>query len=691
VGLTSSSNRAIILKVTVIAASVLTLYFQDLIIIFSDALQDEATSHTLVIPLLFLYFIYRKRKMLHAAIPHENTVQPRSIRDFSALSGVLLFATAVLLYAYGSYTFTPLEYHLATLPMFAAGLVLIFFNPHTLRQAAFPIAFLLFLTPPPSEILYKFGSTLSVVSSEASNAAVSLLGINSTISNEFGNPSIIITRPDLGRTTVRFTVDIACSGIYSLIGFFVFAAFVAYITRDKAWKKATIFLLGLPTVYLLNIIRITTILLIGYQYGEQLALQAFHLLGGWTLIFLGTIILLTVTEKAFKMRIFTRKLQPNPCSKCNSHATTPTESFCTNCGKLLKYPQIPITRIDITRITAVVLVVVLLLSIQAPVFALTRSPAQIIIETPQGAQGNTDILPQMPGHTLEFVARDSQFEKEAQQNASLVYAYINDQTGETVWVAVEVASTRTSLHRWEFCLISWPPTQGYQPSATQLDLRDVQILENPPIIARYFAFEYMRYNQTQVVLYWFETSIFNVSGTFQQSYVKISLITYPDTGQNIIDAESRLMPFAVAIVNHWQPMKTWTQITIFLSQNSGLLATTTTILLATAIFLRIRKMRTWKTHKTYQKLSQSDKQIIDAIHRKEKTMSLTFQDIAETQQESTEQELYDKLVIFSKAGLVSEQTSNQQDEPIRTWKTELCNSPTLAEAAESKRNPQLTP
>jgi hypothetical protein len=201
----------------------------------------------------------------------------------------------------------------------------------------------------------------------------------------------------------------------------------------------------------------------------------------------------------------------------------------------------------------------------------------------------------MPLYTLEFVARDSQFEKEAEQNASLVYAYINDQRGETVWVAVEVASTRTSLHRWEVCLISMPQTQGYQPSATQLDLRDVQILQNPPIIARYFAFEYIKYDQTQVVLYWFEISIFNVSGTFQQSYVKISLITYPNTRQNITDAESRLMPFAVAIANHWQPMKTWTQIMVFLSQNSGVLATTTTILLVTAIFLRIRKMRTWKT------------------------------------------------------------------------------------------------
>lgn len=42
----------------------------------------------------------------------------------------------MLLYWHGSYTFTPLEYHILTLPIFAAGLTLILFNPQTLRQVA---------------------------------------------------------------------------------------------------------------------------------------------------------------------------------------------------------------------------------------------------------------------------------------------------------------------------------------------------------------------------------------------------------------------------------------------------------------------------------------------------------------------------------------------------------------------------
>jgi len=86
---------------------------------------------------------------------------------------------------------------------------------------------------------------------------------------------------------------------------------------------------------------------------------------------------------------------------------------------------------------------------------------------------------------------------------------------------------------------------------TQLDLRDVQILENPPILARYFAFQYTKYPETQVVLYWFETSIFMTNNTAEQKHVKISLIAYPDTPQEIAEAENQLLPFARAIVNYW--------------------------------------------------------------------------------------------------------------------------------------------
>jgi len=672
----SRSSLILSLKISTILVASLVIFYQDINIIFSDALQDESTSHILAIPILFVYLIYRKRKMLRAVVPLENQDQPRETRHLPTIAGILLLMASILLYWYGSYTFTPLEYHMFALPIFAGGLSLILFNYQTLRQLAFPIAFLIFLMPPPSEILYGLGSTLSVISSEASNAIVNVLGIPSTISSEYGNPTIYITRP--GNITMGFTVDVACSGIYSLIGFLVFAAFIAYITRDKTWKKVSIFLIGLPLIYLLNILRITTILLIGYQWGEQLALEVFHLLGGWILIFIGTLILLTITEKAFKAKIFTKK-QQNSCQKCNPQTSNPSKDFSSYCGRLLKYPKISLRKHDIAKIAAIATTVIILMSIQAPVFALTKGPAPIIIQTPTGEQGNTQILPQIQDYTLNFTYRDTYFEQKAKQDASLVYMYIpSNETKDPVWVGVEISQTRGSLHRWETCLITFPQTHGYQPKVAQLDLRDIQILQNPPIIARYFAFEYKKFNQTQLVLYWYETSVLNLNNTVQQKHVKISLITYPDTSENITEAENQLLPFATTIANYWQPIKTWNQITLFISKNGSALTVFPVTILPLIIGIYVLENRKEKRRNTnvYNKIAEEEQKIVEAAKDSKRGTIPTLNNVALTYQKNNKETmevetLLNKLEQAEKIRLTQKEITSVQDEPTLTWKTQI--------------------
>ncbi len=672
------SNLALALKASTLIVAVITLYFQDLRIIFADAFTNESTSYILIIPFLFAYLVYRKRKMVRAAIAIERKGLPESARHFGALGGILLCATAVILYWYGSYTFTPLEYHALTLPFFAAGLILVLFNPQTLRQAAFPIAFLALLAPLPSEIIYGVGSTLSVISSEASNAIVNILGIHSTISGLSGTPAITITQAN-GTVLAPFTVDIACSGIYSLIGFLIFAAFMAFVVRDKLWKKATIFLIGFPLIYFLNVLRITIILLIGYQWGEELALNIFHLLGGWILIFLGTLVLLIISEKLFKTRIFTKKQTQHNCPNCKPHPSRQTEDFCLTCGRLLKYPQAKPKKIDAAKIIAIAVAVILLLSIQAPVFALTQGPAQIPIQTSTGQQGNTPIFPQMPNYTLQYFYRDTAFEQLSGQDFSLIYSYTpQDPEKETIFVTLEIARTISLLHPWEYCLVTVPQTRGSQPPVEQLDLGDVHILQNPSIIARYFAFKDNSNNQTEVVLYWYENSIFTTNGTSQQKYVKISLIAYPNAQQDVPSMENELLPFATAIVNYWQPIKMWTTIATTLSGNGLTLAAITIALLAAIIvfytFETIKQRRANAT--AYQKLSSQNKQIIDAIAETEKTTNPILQVIADTYKSKTglqidEKDLFQKLSQTEKTGIIENATANIQDEPTHIWKTKM--------------------
>jgi len=677
-GLKSPSNLALALKASTLIVAVTALYSQDLRIIFTDALTNESTSYILIIPFLFAYLIYRKRRMLRASVSAEQKNYPENTRHFGALGGILLCATAMILYWYGSYTFTPLEYHILTLPFFAAGLTLVLFNPQTLRQAAFPIALLAFLAPLPSEIIYNAGSTLSIVSSEASNAIVNTLGIHSTISSLSGTPAITITQAN-GTILPPFTVDIACSGIYSLIGFLIFAAFTAFIVRDKLWKKAAIFLIGVPLIYSLNILRITTILLIGYQWGEQLALNIFHLLSGWILIFLGTLVLLIISEKIFKTQIFTKKQTQHNCPTCNPHPSDQMENFCPTCGRLLKYPQAKPRKTDAAKILAIALVVILLMSIQAPVFALTQGPAQILIQTPTGQQGNNQIFPQTPNYTLQYLQRDTAFEQISGQDLSLIYSYTpQDPAKQTIFVGLQVAQTIWPLHRWEVCLVTWPQYLGHQPYADQLDLRDVQILQNPSIIARYFAFKDKSDNQTEVVLYWYENSIFTTNGTSQQKYVEISLIAFPGTPQDVASTENELLPFATAIVNYWQPIKMWTAIAIMLSQNGITLAEITiTLLAAIIVFYAFETVKQRRANTAaYQKLSSQNKQIIDAIAETEKATKPTLQAIASTYKIKTglqieEKDLLQKLSATEKTGIVESVVANIQDEPTRTWKIRM--------------------
>lgn len=295
--------------------------------------------------------MYRKRAMVSASLKQENvTVSSVFARNFTIIVGILLCATAVLAYWFGSYTFTPIEYHMLTLPILISGLILILFGSQTLKQLAFPIVFLFFLTPPPTEILYSVGSTLSDLSAHSSNALANAFGMASTISAQYGSPIITLTRPD--QTIMNFSVDVACSGVYSLIGFMIFAVFIAYINRGKLWSKFAILIMGIPLIILLNIIRITSILAIGNSYGESLALQVFHTMGATVLMFIGTLILLVTTEK------FVKKQKPKqPCPTCNQ---TAIEDFCSNCGKIFKYPKMKLTKNDLAKIASIAIAIGLL-------------------------------------------------------------------------------------------------------------------------------------------------------------------------------------------------------------------------------------------------------------------------------------------------------------------------------------------
>jgi len=669
--LLTQETLAIALKASVILFATFAVFFQDLAIIFNDALRNETTSYILVIPFILTYLVYRKRKMIKAAISLESS-KSFKIVSTSELVGALLLLASFLLYWYGSYTFSPLEYHLFSLPIFTSACTLILFGTQTLKQLIFPIVFLFLLVPPPVEILYNFGALFSTISSDLAYTLLNLLGFPASLSAEYGTPVIFITRQN--GTTISFAVDIACSGIYSQIGFFVFAIFMVYLVRDKTWKKALIFLVGFPLIQLLNVLRIFSISIIGYYYGADLALTVFHLLGGWILIFLGTLLLLLTSEKLFKIRILEN--QTEKCSECNL-TLAKNQNFCFACGRIHKTNFKRINKREMAKVAGLIISVILILSIQAPVFALTEGPAEIILQTPKGQQMTTEILPKIPEYTLRFMYRDLEFEKIAKQDASLMYAYFpNNDTKKVIWVSLEIASTKSSLHSWEYCLITYRlihPLAG-EP-VKQIELKEVQLLENPPIKGRYFVYQ-KQSNETQAVLYWYETSTFETNSTSGQKHVKISVITYPYETESVQQTEDELLKFGKTIAGYWQPIKTWSHIALLISESGSYLLLIAAAALVVVIFFQIFKViKTKRTNfKAFQKLSKEDRAIVEAIYQTKKmptpsNIATTYEKLNHKSMPITE--LVGELQKAKDAGLVKQEILNAQDEPVVGWKTQL--------------------
>jgi exosortase len=668
---------AITLKTLLILSTTIAVFLQDFTLLFENALSYEGTSYILIIPLILAYLIYRKRKMVQASIIMKST-PATSYLSFDSIYGVLLILSSLLIYWYGSSTFSPSQYHILALPIFIGGCILIIFNIQTLKQLIFPLIFLYFLMPPPADILYRLGGLFSWASSNLAYILLKIFGFPAVLGLESGSPTIFITQAN--GNIIPFVVDLACSGIYSQIGFLVFSVFMAYIIRGKIWKKALVFLIGFPIIYLLNVVRIFSITVIGYYQGADLALEIFHFMGGWILIFLGTILLLVFSEKLLHLQILSSKK-----TQCKNHKLQNIERnrFCSICGSIQEIRFNRITKTDLIKIGGLLISVILVVSIQTPIFALTKGPAGEFIENNASEQATTAILPQISGYTLTYLERDKQFEQKTNLDYALKYVYTPDNTSKKIYVLLEIASAQVTLHGWHTCLSLWQTEQGLEPLVETIEWNpDVELLENPILKGNFFLFwppePYLadwplRDETNQAVMYWYELSSFQIGSTVEQKKVKLSLVMYPSRTEAAQKTEEELLTFAKAIVNYWEPIKTWSNIMLPISKIGNMLFIIPTITLLSLAIYQILKEKSRKQNnlKVYDKLAEENKTIINALQQAEiESTLLKISDAYEniSGKSINQKSLLEKLLKLQKVGLIKQAIKSDEDNPILEWK-----------------------
>jgi exosortase/archaeosortase family protein len=477
---------------------------------------------------------------------------------------------------------------------------------------------------------------------------------------------------------MEFSVDQACSGIYSLVAFAMFAAFLVLIVRGPITRKIALIPIGFLMLPLLNIIRISLIVSIAYGFGEPIAMTIFHTYSGWLVLSIGMLLLLLIAEKLLHLKIYENQSKAASCNTCNDSSKN-NEVFCPNCGKFLENHQTRLDKKFWIKISALLLVTsVVAMSLQAPVFAF----AQGLTLTNTAPEASTEVFPKVSDYNLNFLYRDTSFERISRTDASLTYAYFpQNVSNPTIFVLVGVGSSISNLHSWEVCLVSWRTAQGMAPVVNVFDSRDVQIMENPPIIARYFVFQYppdeaTLANYTQVTLYWYQKALFQTGLTVESKYTRISLLILTRNSDEYPKHEQRLLDLSQLIAAYWEPLKAQSLLSLGIPTIQILLVSTIVFAIAmqTTQYANEQRKKTTNLRLFERYGSPEEKGLYQTIKDlRQKTKETTTKNLEsairkEPANPGKTSNLLDTLRNLQENGIIQLDVTNVQDQPKLVWK-----------------------
>jgi exosortase len=663
-----------IIAFALIALTLIIVYGEDFSVLANEVLHDEALTHILLMPFFSAFLFYLRKDAVKAAVAANKIKKNPQGRYTNEIIGIILCIVAFLLYMYGSNTFYPLEYHLASLPIFIAGITMILLNPTALKLLALPILFLFFLIPLPAIITTPLGGALASINTQASYTVMHTLGLPVVISYEYGAPAILLSGQ--AGQPITFAVDLACSGLYSLTAFTMFATFLVILASASIVKKSLLFVSGFLFFTGLNIVRLITIVLVGYLVGEETALIV-HSFAGLILIFAGMFLLLVLSQKILKIRIVTKIHNKEPCSVCKTDSSI--TQFCQNCGRYFNKAKLPISKITFAKLILLIFACsIAVLSFAPPTFSTTQGSVQI--SSSSDWKDAENVFPYLQNYTLTFLYEDTEYEELTKQDIALVYGYFpTDESHPVIYATLSISSSLSKLHDWEACFITYWTGQGQSPIVTVRASRDIQLIDEPKLTGKYLAFDspqYYRTQYTQANVYWYERVIFATESGLEQKYVRINLIILTQSPEKLDEFEAELVEAGQTIASSWQRLRTQSLMSLGVPALQLLLAISVTILILTKTtqYFTERK-RITKNLKAFQIFESSKEKIVleTLIKLAKSKKSLRTNDIYRYINKQTMEVISYKEIIailnnLEENGFIKEIIITEGNAPVLVWK-----------------------
>jgi exosortase len=250
------------------------IFYNSLTALVKYSLQDESSSHIVLIPLIAFFLLYIER---------QNKF---SITRGSLATGIALALCGVILHWLAARSpfpqggNWPLSLETLALVLVWIGGFILFYGFAALRAATFPLLFLLLMVPLPDVILDWIIHALQEGSTEGAYLIFQAVG------TPVSRNGVLLSLPGV-------TIEVAkeCSSIRSSIALFITCLLAAHMYLRSAWKIAGLLLLGLLLSVVKNAIRIATLTLLSIYVDPGFLTGRLHHEGGFVFFFLALLLL----------------------------------------------------------------------------------------------------------------------------------------------------------------------------------------------------------------------------------------------------------------------------------------------------------------------------------------------------------------------------------------------------------------
>ena len=274
------------LLVIILSAFVGLVVYQDAIVkVLGDVLNRSDSSHGVFVPFLAAYFFWTiKDRIQQVAVRYSWSGIPLLIACLvPPLAGLGGFQVQFLAFI-----------------GFICGLVLALSGKAMLKTVAFPILFLVTMTPLPQDWYDGLANISRTIAFGGSLKIISWLGI----------PHLRVGW-DIELPNALLRVAIGCSGIRYLISFIVFGLAYAYLFKASTLGRIATVLVTIPISLFASICRLTIIFVMTYYISPYWSQRGPHILLSWfvffTILFSSIYIDQWAQKKYNRTRIYTDK------------------------------------------------------------------------------------------------------------------------------------------------------------------------------------------------------------------------------------------------------------------------------------------------------------------------------------------------------------------------------------------------